>query len=162
MTTVVGGYQMWIMSICGRGFTDAVIMCTLARHWLYSFHGFHNPQCPFSCFSCSPPCTRQRADTSIQVCKNSWIDQDAIWNTELGGSSECVLRGDVDAVMRRALLRVSVQLKNIEKHRIWEVGLKDELCKNSWTDLNDLWAYVVWHVFLCKKLHFGSLWLHLH
>jgi len=29
---------------------------------------------------------------------------------------------DVDALTRRALLRVSLQLKSIEKHRIWEVG----------------------------------------
>ena len=33
----------------------------------------------------------------------------------------------------------SGRLKSIVKHRIFGVGVKGELCKNSWTDLNDLY-----------------------
>ena len=43
-------------------------------------------------------------------------------SAELGGSRECVLHGDAYALVGRALLEVTGQLKSIVKHRILAVG----------------------------------------
>jgi len=48
-------------------------------------------------------------------------------------------------------LGVSGQLKSIVKHSILGVLKKGELCKNGWTDLNDMSC----DVFLHKEVPFG-------
>ena len=53
-----------------------------------------------------------------------------------------------------APLGMSGPLKSIAKHMIFGVGQKGEMCKNSWSDLNDL--YIVRRAFVQGVACWGS------
>jgi len=82
-----------------------------------------------------------------ELCKSCWSDRNTVWDAQSGGSREPWIRWGIDVPTARAHLGCLADWTALSN---WIFGVgKNELCKNWWTDLNELYVITCFCVRRC-------------